>query len=179
MPMVGLVMRVNSFSRISFFVLLDVSAQAFDRGIPPGRNLFQGSASFRQLARSELPEALAAETKATRQPSLFQSEQMLGNGLTRYRRAFGETCDGERYPTAKPGDDPQSRFVAKRRENRGCVYEPGGGQTSSWCHILSRGLGPQAQGTSRSTSPGGSIPRHCRQMPSHAAPAECDRSRTR
>src|SRR5262245_18650332 len=99
---------------------LNEEPQPGQRLVPLRRDLAQALASAEQRPRFELPDALAAYLGPVGEAGLSEHVQMLRDRLTRDAAAGRQPRDGQGPRDAEPGDDPETRFVTQRCEDRSC-----------------------------------------------------------
>jgi hypothetical protein len=99
------------------------SFQQIDAGVPErcplSGNLIQIAPSIFQSALLHLPTAFATEAMAADKTCAFEHTQMLSDRLTSDAGIGGQPGNGRRAFIAKPGDNPQTGFIAERRKYGG------------------------------------------------------------
>src|SRR5207244_10892695 len=110
-----------SFPRRS---LLDERSQALEGIVPLLRDSVQVSARLLEAPRLELPDALASATFAAHETRSGERMKVLRDGLARDGSARAQTHDGEWSFPAEAGDEPQSRLLPERPEDRRGADQP-------------------------------------------------------
>src|SRR6266850_3487273 len=98
---------------------LDEALQPAERVVPLFRDQLEMSMDLFETARLQLPDALAAVSRAAHETGIFHHAQVFGDRLTGDGEPSGQLRDRHRTVVAEARDQTDPRLVAKRRKH-GC-----------------------------------------------------------
>src|ERR1700730_12538191 len=93
--------------------ILDERFQSRQGIVPLIGNAIEVRSGLLERLRPEREQALASDAYAMHDTGAFQHVKMLGDRLSRHRRAFREPRNRLRWPVGQLSDEQQPRFVAQ------------------------------------------------------------------